>query len=64
VSTIPSAPIRPWATSHRASSCSNSHLYERNESVTNLLDEYIHLTRGTDRVHYFAVFTRFNHTFQ
>lgn len=36
--------ISPWATGPRGSSCCGSHLNERNERVTYLLDEYMHLS--------------------
>ncbi len=38
--TTPSALTKPWVTSLPSSFWSNSHLQERNSSVTNLLDEY------------------------
>jgi transposase InsO family protein len=49
-STTPSVLTSRSATSLPASSCFSSHLNERNESVTNLLDEYTVLSRTTESV--------------
>jgi hypothetical protein len=43
-SATPCALISSWAISLPASSCSKTHLNERNETVTNPLDEYSRLT--------------------